>query len=68
MLATLFTSLAWTPDSRSIVTVLLPEDRGAPPVKPAVPTAPQVRVTTPEKNTIGNAGLALGPNPPYSIN
>ncbi|MCH7716353.1 MAG: prolyl oligopeptidase family serine peptidase [Gemmatimonadetes bacterium] len=52
VLATLFTSLAWTPDSRSIVTVLLPENRGAPPVKPAVPTSPQVRVTTPEKNTI----------------
>lgn len=52
VLATLYTSFEWTPDSRSIVTVLLPENRGEAPVKPAVPTGPQVRITTPETNRI----------------
>ena len=52
VLATLYTEFLWTPDSRSIVTVLLPENRGAAPVQPAVPTAPQVRMTTPEKNRL----------------
>ncbi len=52
VLATLMTTFEWTPDSRSIVTVLVPERRGAPPVSPAVPTGPQVRMTTPETNRI----------------
>lgn len=52
VLATLHTAIAWTPDGRSIVTVLLPENRGAPPVAPAVPAGPQVRLTTPETNRI----------------
>jgi dipeptidyl aminopeptidase/acylaminoacyl peptidase len=52
VLATLYTSFEWTTDSRSIVTVLLPENRGDAPVKPAVPTGPQVRITTPETNRI----------------
>ncbi len=52
VLATLATSIAWTPDARSIVTVLVPERRGAPPVEPAVPSGPQVRLTTPETNRI----------------
>jgi len=52
VLATLYTSFEWTPDSRSIVTVLLPEERGEPPHEPMVPTGPQVRITTPEKNRI----------------
>jgi dipeptidyl aminopeptidase/acylaminoacyl peptidase len=52
VLATLYTSFVWTPDSRSIVTVLLPENRGAPPGPPAVPNTPQVRITTPETNQI----------------
>jgi dipeptidyl aminopeptidase/acylaminoacyl peptidase len=52
VLATLYTSFEWTPDSRSIVTVLVPENRGEPPLKPAVPTGPQVRITTPETNRI----------------
>lgn len=52
VLATLFTSFAWTPDSRSIVVVLVPADRGPEPARPAVPTGPQVRETTPETNTI----------------
>lgn len=52
VLATLYTSFEWTPDSRSIVTVLVPATRGAPPAKAAVPTGPQVRLTTPETNRI----------------
>jgi dipeptidyl aminopeptidase/acylaminoacyl peptidase len=52
LLATLYTSFEWTPDSRSIVAVLLPENRGEPPVEPAVPIGPQVRMTTPETNRI----------------
>ncbi len=52
VLATLNTSIEWTPDSRSIVTVLLPANRGAPPAAPAVPTSPQVRLTTPDKNRL----------------
>ncbi len=52
VLATLVTSYEWTPDSRSIVTVLVPEDRGTPPVRPTVPAGPQVRITTPETNRI----------------
>jgi dipeptidyl aminopeptidase/acylaminoacyl peptidase len=51
-LATLYTSFEWTPDSRSVVTVLLPEDRGEPPIEPPVPSGPQVRITTPEANRI----------------
>ena len=62
VLATLHTSIAWTPDSRSIVTVLLPENRGEAPAKPAVPTTPQVRLTKPGTNTIRTyADLLEGP-------
>ena len=50
VMATLYTSFEWTPDGSSIVTMLPPENRGAPPMAPAVPTTPQVRVTTPETN------------------
>ncbi len=52
VLATLYTSFEWMPDSRSILTVLVPEDRGVPPAAPTVPTGPQVRITTPETNSI----------------
>jgi len=52
VLATLYTSFEWMPDSRSILTVLVPADRNAPPAEPAVPTGPQVRITTPETNSI----------------
>ncbi len=52
VLATLYASFEWTPDSRSIVVVLPPDGRGEPPVKPTVPTGPQVRITTPETNRI----------------
>lgn len=52
VLATGYTSFQWTADGRSIVTVLPPENRGNPPVKPAVPTTPQVRLTKPGTNQI----------------
>lgn len=52
VLATLWTNFEWTPDGRSIVTVLLPQGRGNPPAKPEVPTGPQVRMTTPDENRL----------------
>ena len=62
VLATLNTSFEWMPDSRSILTMLLPEDRGPAPVKPAVPTTPQVRITNPGENSIRTyADLLEGP-------
>lgn len=44
LLATLVTSLDWTGDGGSIVAVLVPEQRGAEPVRPAIATGPAVRV------------------------
>jgi dipeptidyl aminopeptidase/acylaminoacyl peptidase len=52
VMATLNNALEWTSDSRSIVTTLLPENRGPAPTKPEVPTGPQVRITTSETNEI----------------
>ncbi|MCZ6916041.1 MAG: prolyl oligopeptidase family serine peptidase [Gemmatimonadetes bacterium] len=52
VLATLYTSFEWMPDSRSILTMLPPENRGPAPQKPAVPTTPQVRLTEPGTNSI----------------
>jgi hypothetical protein len=45
VIATLVTSLEWTGDSRSVVAVLSPDNRGAAPAAPAVPQQPLVRVT-----------------------
>ena len=50
VLATLVTSFEWLADGRAIATLLLPQNRGAAPVEPAVPTTPKVRLTTPEEN------------------
>ena len=47
VMATLWTSFEWTGDSRSIVTMLLPEDRDAPPVEPAAANATAVSVSLP---------------------
>jgi hypothetical protein len=44
VLATLFTSFGWTPDSRSLVAMMLPQGRGPMPVAPAVPAGPQVKL------------------------
>ena len=52
LLTTLYTSFEWLPNSRSILAVLIPETRGAPPGPPAVPNTPQVRITTPETNQL----------------
>ena len=52
VLATLYTSFEWLSNSRSILTVLMPENRGPHPGQPAVPTTPKVRITTPETNSI----------------
>ncbi len=50
VLATLNTSVDWTQDGTSLVTVLVPARRGAAPMDPAVPTGPEVRLTEPGKN------------------
>lgn len=52
LLATLVTSFEWTADSRSIVTVLLPDNRGPEPKEPAVPQEPRVRVTKEGENKL----------------
>jgi dipeptidyl aminopeptidase/acylaminoacyl peptidase len=51
VLATLNTGFDWTADGKSIVTVLIPESRGAAPLEPAVPMTPKVRMTSPAKNS-----------------
>jgi dipeptidyl aminopeptidase/acylaminoacyl peptidase len=63
VLATLVTSLEWTADGRSIVTVLPPEGRGPEPAAPAIATGPQVRLTTPgaRNKTRTYADLLEGP-------
>ncbi|MFN2566506.1 MAG: prolyl oligopeptidase family serine peptidase [Gemmatimonadaceae bacterium] len=63
VLATLVTSVGWTADGRSIVTVLPPEGRGPEPSAPPVATGPQVRVTTPgaKNKTRTYADLLEGP-------
>jgi dipeptidyl aminopeptidase/acylaminoacyl peptidase len=50
LLATLVTSFEWTGDGKGIVTVLIPEGRGAEPKLPDVPSQPKIRVTQGAKN------------------
>jgi dipeptidyl aminopeptidase/acylaminoacyl peptidase len=50
VLATLNTTIEWTGDSRAVVTVLVPSNRGSAPRMPAVPTGPQVRLTAEGEN------------------
>lgn len=50
VLATLNTQFDWTSDGGSVVTVLIPESRGAMPQAPAVPDGPQVRLTMEGEN------------------
>ncbi|HEX2165856.1 MAG TPA: prolyl oligopeptidase family serine peptidase, partial [Longimicrobiales bacterium] len=52
VLATLNTRIEWTSDGAGIVTVLVPDDRGAVPAAPAVPSGPQVRLTTEGDNRL----------------
>jgi dipeptidyl aminopeptidase/acylaminoacyl peptidase len=52
VLATLFNSFEWSADGRSIVTVLMPANRGPPPRDPAVPAGPQVRITSEGENRL----------------
>ena len=46
------TSVAWTADGREIITVVPPENRGAMPAEPAVPTSPMVRHTSEDENRL----------------
>jgi dipeptidyl aminopeptidase/acylaminoacyl peptidase len=50
VLATLVTDLDWTNGGKSIVTVLVPEGRGAEPQHPAIETGPMVRIVGATKN------------------
>jgi dipeptidyl aminopeptidase/acylaminoacyl peptidase len=52
VLATLHTSFDWTSDGRSIVTVLVPANRGPVPATPAVPVGPQVRLSGDGENRL----------------
>jgi len=45
LLATLVTDIAWTGDGENLVTVIIPERRGAEPRPPAIETGPLVRLT-----------------------
>ena len=46
LLATLVTTLSWTGDGSTLVTVLVPDGRGPEPVAPAIATGPRVRLWT----------------------
>ncbi|HEY2851348.1 MAG TPA: prolyl oligopeptidase family serine peptidase [Gemmatimonadaceae bacterium] len=50
LLATLVTTVDWTNGGKSLVTVLVPEGRGAEPQHPAIETGPQVRMVGEAKN------------------
>jgi dipeptidyl aminopeptidase/acylaminoacyl peptidase len=52
VLATAVTSFEWTGDGESIVTVLLPEERGSKPMRPQTPDVIQVRSTTSDENRL----------------
>ena len=50
LLATLVTEPQWTADGKSLVAVILPEGRKPPPVRPAIATGPEVRITDGQKD------------------
>jgi len=52
VLATTVTDFEWTGDGESIMTVLLPENRGAEPRRPQTPDAIKVRTTTENENRL----------------
>jgi len=52
VLATLNTRIEWTSDGRSIVTVLVPANRGTAPRAPAVPEGPTVKLTSDGENRL----------------
>jgi dipeptidyl aminopeptidase/acylaminoacyl peptidase len=62
LLATLVTTIDWTADGRSIVVVLIPAPRASAPVRPAIETGPQVRMTPGKKIATRNyASLLMDP-------
>ena len=60
LLATLVTTIDWTADGKSLVTVLLPTPRTPEPVKPAIQTGPTVRMTPGKKIATRNYASLLG--------
>ena len=50
LLATLVTEPKWTADGKHLVAVIVPEGRKAPPVRPAIATGPEVRITDGQKD------------------
>ncbi|MEP6836281.1 MAG: hypothetical protein ABJB74_23025, partial [Gemmatimonas sp.] len=62
LLATLVTSLDWTMDGTRIMAVVIPTPRAPEPVRPAIETGPQVRMTMGKKISTRNyASLLMDP-------
>ncbi len=62
LLATAVTNFEWTADGKSIVTVLVPEGRGAEPREPVIATGPMVRTNENNKlKTRTYADLVMSP-------
>jgi dipeptidyl aminopeptidase/acylaminoacyl peptidase len=59
LLATLVTDVDWTADGKSVVAVLVPGNRAAEPVRPAIETGPLVRITEGVKNKERNYASLL---------
>lgn len=60
VLATTITDFEWSGDGQSIITVLLPDERGAEPRRPQTPDAITVRTTTPDENRLRTYQSLLG--------
>ena len=50
LLATLVTGVEWTSGGKALLTVLVPDNRGAEPTHPAIETGPQVKIVGGTKN------------------
>ena len=59
LLATLVTALDWTKDGAKIMAVVIPTPRAAEPVRPAIQTGPQVRMTMGKKISTRNYASLL---------
>lgn len=60
VLATAVTSFNWTRDSRYIITVLVPEDRGPMPPKPSAATGPEIKVSEEGENRVRTYPSLMG--------
>ncbi|MGV3709109.1 MAG: S9 family peptidase [Gemmatimonas sp.] len=63
LLATLVTAIDWTMDGTKVMAVVIPSPRMAEPVRPAIETGPQVRMTMGKKISTRNyASLLMDPH------